>query len=248
MKYVLFRIVDAETTAIKVGVEGVCELGWTDLLFEPESKICHIGQPGSILYRPAHPIPPEAMAIHHITDEDVADCTGCSETDLRALVGSSSTWDDVGPPAFIASHNWSMEAQFFTSEILGNARPICTMKVARRVWPEAPGYGNQVLRYWRKLPVDRVLASPPHRAPADTHVTAHLLAVQLQEARVSHMVHWTQEPQYYATCPLFKYKGRAWPDVPADYLEWMTGPKAKDLDPDLIETAKNEMRRRFAPK
>ncbi len=247
MSLVLLRVVDSETSGLKVPQAEICELGWTDVLFDPEKKICHFSQPSALLYRPERGIPPEASAIHHLTDEDLIGFAGCSEADLRALVNASSTWDGYERPAFIVSHNWAMEGQFFTPHVLGDARPICTMKSARRVWPEAPGYSNQTLRYWRKLPVDKALADPPHRAGPDTHVTAHLLAALLAEARVSHMVHWTTEPAYFAVCPIGKNKGQPWPDQPASFLEWMTSGKVKDMDPDLVAAARAEMHRRFAP-
>ena len=76
----------------------------------------------------------------------------------------------AGVDVFVA-HKWAFEAQWLEDYLQG--RPaICTYKAALRLWPEAPGYSNQVLRYWlRPKDLNPAVASPPHRALPDAYVT-----------------------------------------------------------------------------
>ena len=118
------------------------------------------------------------------------------------------------------------------------------MKVALRIWPDAPGHSNQVLRYWRGLNLDAALAMPPHRAGPDAWVTAHLLVELLKETSVEQMMAWTKEPKLLPKVPFGKHRNSSWPDVPMDYLHWMVG--QADMDPDVIWCAQQELHRRTA--
>ena len=76
----------------------------------------------------------------------------------------------AGVDVFVA-HKWAFEAQWLEEHLQG--RPaICTYKAALRLWPEAPGYSNQVLRYWlRPKDLNPAVASGAHRALPDAYVT-----------------------------------------------------------------------------
>ena len=85
---------------------------------------------------------------------------------------------------------------------------ICTYKAALRLWPEAPGHGNQVLRYWlRPKDLDPVIASPPHRALPDAYVTAFILRELLELATVEELIAWTGEPALLPRVTFGQYRG-----------------------------------------
>jgi exodeoxyribonuclease X len=177
------------------------------------------------------------MAVHHITESDfTADTPVCSEDRLRLAVFGGST------PDVLVAHNCSFERMFIPDTATNGMPWICTLKVALRVWPNAPGHSNQILRYWRGLNLDAALAMPPHRAGPDAWVTAHLLAELLKEASVEQMIAWTAEPKLLPKVPFGKHRNLSWSDVPADYLEWMVG--KGDMDPDVIWSAQQELVRR----
>jgi exodeoxyribonuclease X len=94
---------------------------------------------------------------------------------------------------FVA-HKWAFETQWLGEHLQG--RPaICTYQAALRLWPEAPGHSNQVLRYWlRPKDLNPVIASCAHRALPDAYVTAFLLRELLELATVEELIAWTCEP------------------------------------------------------
>jgi exodeoxyribonuclease X len=135
------RIIDFETTVLEPSDE-IIEVGATDL----DCDTWEISVFGAQTIRPRNHIPPQASAVHHITDADVTD---------------APAWEDVWPQFFngdgnivaFAAHNANFESRWLNDQILGGKPLICTYKAALRIWRDAPGHNNQVLRYWLKLPL-----------------------------------------------------------------------------------------------
>lgn len=237
---VLLRVVDTETSGL-AATDEIVEVGFTDVVFEPATKVCTIHETHSLLFKPTGPIPPEVMGVHHITPAMVADRPVFTREAGEQLVTGA------GPhglrPTFMVAHNAAFDRQWLTPELTGPAYWICTQKVARRQLPHAPNHKNQTLRYFLDLDVDPVRADPPHRAGADSYVTACLLVELIRRVdSISQMEAWTRAPLFYATCPLHKHKGKPWADVPADYLQWIM--RAPDMDADLKAAAEDELRER----
>lgn len=230
----LLRLVDMETTGLPPNA-AVCEVGWCDVtgtVVDPTSGLTQwvVGEPRSLLVNPGRTIPPEAMAVHHIRDRDVADAPPIAQGFMSLTNGS--------PDAFVA-HNASFEQAFFA----GGWTPwICTLKAGRRLWPDAPSHTNSVLRYWLGLELDDELAMPPHRAGPDAYVTAHILVKALEHATVSDLISWTRQPSILPRVTFGKHRGTEWGKVPLDYLEWCV--RQNDMDPDVKATAKHHLQLR----
>ena len=226
------RIIDLETTGIDP-TDHVVEVGSVDLL--PDGTIARHQER---LVKPPYPIPAEARAIHHISDEDVAeaqpwntvcstffDCRNCS--DLVAF----------------AAHNAAFDQQWLPPDLLGNLPLICTYKAAVHIWPEAPRHTNQVLRYWLNLDMDRSIADRAHRAMPDAYVTAHLLHEILKHASIEDLIRWTNEPILLPKVTFGKYRGQNWTDVPPDYLQWIL--RQQGMNEDVIHTARHQLEKRL---
>lgn len=226
------RVIDFETTGEDPASSDIIEVGWCDVM--PDGTVCHAW---NMLVQPSRPIEVEAMAVHHLTDDDVANGHSTEEWHAALL--------EDGPVAFVA-HRSSFEASFWPDCPLPW---ICTYKAALRIWPDAPRHSNQVLRYWLGLDLDSHLAMPPHRAGPDAYVTAHIFSRMLgQEGvnRLRRLLAWTREPGLLPRCNFGTHRGAAWPDVPAGYLEWML--KQSDMNEDALYSARTELlRRRGAP-
>ena len=230
----LLRVIDIETTGMAPPAE-IIDFGRTDVISDNDGW--RTDRPMSRLYKPLNGIPPETMAVHHITEEDfTADTPPCSDELLHKAV-----WGGDKPDALVA-HNCEFERKFIPDTATEGLPWICTLKVAMRVWPDAPAHSNQVLRYWRGLKLDNALAMPPHRAAPDAWVTAHLLMDLLKVASVEEMIGWTREPKLLPKIPFGKHRGLAWGDVPLDYLHWLSG--QTDMDQNAVWCAKQEITKR----
>lgn len=240
MSLIIIRAVDFETTGLppegdlakdaakRLGAyPAIVEIGWCDLCVSPNSASADwlVDVPVSHLVNPGKAIPPEASAIHHITDDDVKGSP--DRTAIRPLL--------VGKAAVFAAHNAAFEQAFFT----GAGLPwICTLKAARRVWPNAPSHSNQALRYWLGLKTDSSLASPAHRAGPDAYVTALLLRRLFESgATLEQMLEWTTLPSLLPQVTFGKHRGKSWSELPLDYLEWLAN--KSDMDVDTKFTAKH---------
>lgn len=207
----LTRVLDFETTGMPPDA-AVCEVGWSDVFDGQEAEGFE-----AYLCNPGRPMPPEARAVHHLSDDMVG--AGMNPTSAFGMLMD-------GADVFCA-HNAAFERAFFD----GGDRPwICTLKVARRLWPECPSHSNQCLRYWLGLELEDALAMPPHRAGPDAYVTACILRQALTLATVEQMIEWTEQPSLLPRITFGKHRGQAWADVPLDYLEWLASKSEMDAD------------------
>lgn len=223
---VLIRTIDFETTGMPPDA-AVCEVGWADV----DTAATHAEPIGfeALICDPGRPMPPEARAIHHLSDADCAFGLPVTTAFRRLMDGA-----DV-----FCAHNAEFERQFFA----GGERPwICTLKVARRIWPECPSHSNQCLRYWLGLELDDALAMPPHRAGPDAYVTACILVRALNLATVDDMAKWTAEPSLLPRVTFGKHRNSAWADLPTDYLSWIVD--KSDMDRDTKFTARHWLKQR----
>lgn len=224
--------IDLETAGLDPAAHGVCEVGWCSL--EQIGDRWHITGAGNHLFNPGCPIDAGASAKHHLIDADLKGCAPWSTFHLFML----------GPPrpAVLAAHNAKFDRQWLTDEITGGLPWVCTYKASLRLWPNAPGHDNQVLRYWLNPPgLRRDLATPAHRAFPDAYVTAHLLREMLDVAPLESLIRWASVPALLPRCMIGRHRGKAWAGVPPDFLEWML---TKDFDEDTLFTVRQELRLR----
>lgn len=225
----MIRIFDVETTGIDPKEDRVVEIAAYDL-----DDDGNIALAGDYLVNPGRAIPPQASAVHHLTDADVAGA------DLLGAV-----WARLGSDiAIYAAHNCEFEQAFIPTP--AGVRWLCTYKCALRLWPDAPSHSNQVLRYWLGLDakgLDRRIAHLAHRAGPDAYVTAWLLATMLGKAELDQLLAWTKEPKLYPLVTFGKHRGQKWEAVPGDYLVWLRDGR-HDMDAGWRHGAKLELQRR----
>lgn len=196
--------------------------------------------PRSRLFRPNGAITFHAMAIHHLTPSNFDQTLPCC--DDRQLID----FLEVGGAAdHLVAHNVAFESAHIGAAVTGDLRWICTVKGARHAWPDAPGYSNQVLRYWRGLDLDPALAMPPHRAAPDAWVTAHILIDLLQSCSVDELADATNAPRRLDRIPFGRYRGKDWSLAPADYLRWLIS--EPEMAADVVARAETELAGRLTP-
>lgn len=227
MKY--FQVLDFETTGFDPSVDKVIEIGVCNVTWE--CGIAKVKLPVSWLCDPGIPIPPTARAVHHISDDMVRGEPPFSfygEMFKRDL-----------ERGLLVAHNAAFDQSFAEQSFPGQADWLCTMRLAKHLWPDAPAYGNEVLRYWRELEIND--DSPTHRAKHDACVTAHLLAhmLPLVADKIDDLVAWANRPVVLRGKVGFgKHGDLQWPEVPKDYLQWMIRQGEAAWDKDVFHTAK----------
>lgn len=232
-----FIVIDTETTGIDFDKDQVIEVAVVDptnngILFQA-------------LCKPTIPIPPEASAIHHLTDAMFENVAG-PELIMPGL-------NTVIKGKVIVAHNKDFDRRMLARYGVGaDNQWICTWRLAQKIWPNAPGYKNQVLRYWRDYDIDSTLV---HRAGADAVVTSYVFCDLLQVYISGYQNQTGKDPTHkdllafersmitIHKMPFGKHFGQPVKEVPSDYLMWMIR-KMTDMSPDLRWTVENEIKHR----
>lgn len=226
------RVLDTETTGLDTDNDHVVEFASID--FDPD-------QPdertyATILFNPGVPIPLEAMATHHIMEEDIV---GRPDP----IKGMQELHETIGHADYYVAHNAAYDRGMMrrlATRYGDPAKWIDTWRAACHIYPDSPSHSNQVLRYYlgigRNLTIPRHLSQEevqPHRALFDCIVTIEILLKMLQDHTPEELVKLSDPnlPVLQKTCRLKKYKGLEWKDVPKDYLQWIVkNPDKVDVD------------------
>lgn len=227
------RVIDTETTGLDPATSAVCEIGWTDIVFWKGKWVATV--PQARLVNPEMPIPPDACAVHHITDAMVKD--------QPALPQVLSRWNILDPEIDVFGvQNVSFDSKFIHIE--EPQRWVCAYRCAVRLAPKAPRHSNQFMRYWLSLNVDPLLADPPHRAGPDSYITAHILARMLNKPhKLDDLITVTSEPVVLPRFTFGKHAMEPLSSVPSSYLQWIIDKRA-DMDADVVSTAEYYLHQR----
>jgi exodeoxyribonuclease X len=181
-------------------------------------------------------IPAETSAVHHIIADDVFNSPTWENMKATLQLHISSD-----PQTILVAHNAEYE-----KTILGEFCPvewICTYKCAVRVWPEAPNYKNETLRYWLGLGErGRNVHQQTHSAMHDCVVTWLVFNKLLEIVSLEQMIEWTKLPIKFTKIPFGKHKGQTWDTVPGPYLDWIM--KQADMSVDIKYCVQEELTKR----
>ena len=231
------RVLDVETTGLDPKENEIIEIAIVHINIDSKE----LSPNGASLFKPSHPIPAEASAVNHITDEMVAGANAFEDERSRWLPD-----DDI----VLCSHNAKFDKAFTKSQDAW----IDTKAIALHLWPEAPKHTLQFLRYWLRLniPIEGVpLKVVPHRAYGDAIVAAHLLLKEIEVIRekypsgnmVEGLLKLSQMPAEQLVISFGKHKGEKWSTLSPDYLLWMAGKDFSNM-PEVAHTLKMTLQRR----
>jgi exodeoxyribonuclease X len=251
------RVIDFETSDLPENGGKIIEIGYTDLNIDLDANgKAYVSWPMSDHLSTRFGLPrgmyidPAAKATHGIWEDDLP-LLPLDSLELLSFLqceqGTTRQFD------YLVAHNAEFERQMLAAyNFLPGARPplICTMKVARRVWPRAEKHTLPFLRYYTNLERGKrdYRCDPAHAAGPDTWLTAMLFAEMFSNFHVGveEMRAFTIQPEFHAFCPLGKYKGREWSEVDKGYLAWII--RAPDMEEGIKTAAKLELNSRNAPR
>ena len=206
---------DTETTGVEPPI-GVVEVAWLELDSDMgvvlDSEKCY-------LIDPEIPIECGAAGVHGIRQEDITE-------DLPTL--SEIDWPS-GEIIFVA-HNAPFDRPLL-EPYLNIVEELCTLRLARRLLPDAPDHKLSTLSCYCDL--SRQL---PHRALGDVLTTAWLLDYLIEGSglNIQELIAYSKEPMIFTRMPWGKHKGLMMEEVPRGYLQWCI---QQDIDEDMRATA-----------
>jgi len=212
--------IDTETSGLApASGTGVCDLAiaCVDEDFGVYWKI-------ESLIDPECEISPQAMGVHHITQEMVWDQPTLEEF-MRTHRYPLSDVDVV------VGHRVSFDIGFLKPYLPERFEIIDTLKLSRHLWPDAENHKLQTLRYTFGLD-----AGSAHRAMGDVITTISLARHICEEVGTDAqgLLQLMNAPLPLTTRIKFgKHKGERLCDLPMTYVRWLVD-KA-DIEPDLRE-------------
>jgi DNA polymerase III epsilon subunit-like protein len=200
------------------------------------------------LYKPPIPIPPEASAIHHISNKMVED---------KPSFKGSSDYQNVkdlfeNENNFVVAHNAAFDLNMLKKEEIIPKNFICTLRVARALDPEGKieKYNLQYLRYLLGIEIE----AEAHDALGDVLVLEKLFERLFNkikttdnlddEGAIEKMAKISSHPSIFKHFNFGKYVGQEISNVAKEdrgYLEWLLKQKQEggQIDEDWIYTLKH---------
>ncbi|ENJ7583118.1 exodeoxyribonuclease X [Providencia rettgeri] len=209
-----YRTIDTETCDFDSGIVEIASIDLNDTEIDYNSQQSHF-------VNPQKPISISAMAIHHITDEMVE-----LSPLIEDVIGTYKGAD------YLAAHNAEFDKRMMPEM---DAPFICTLKLARRLWPELESHSNQYLRYALKLDVHVPEGLHAHRALYDCIVTASLFKRIKDDSGWSdtEMLEITNQPSILHKIGFGKHLGMTFEDIYKEnpsYFTWYLGQTDKDVN------------------
>jgi exodeoxyribonuclease X len=233
---------DTETTGADPETAEVCELALLLATYAGFDRDQSADSLLEILVKPSSPVPPEASAIHHITNRMLADRPAIADIagSVRELVDRAD---------FVCAHNLAFDLTILKRElpdVFGSVTPtmeLDSLRLARHIWPAIPSHALQALRYRYEL--DAGLEGDAHRALFDTvlvrSLVEHVLGAGLTDCPDwNSLAEFCRSPLDIQTFSFGKYRGKLVEDIAAedaDYIRWLLRQKwLTEEYPDLYHT------------
>lgn len=198
---------DTETTGLKPDKDRIIEIA----AYDPERKLRF-----EKFVNPGCPIPSEATAIHHITNDMVASAPSFAQ------VGSEFIEFCNGDVILIAHNNDNFDIHFLRNEFQRSTLPmppwkfIDTLKWARRYRPDLPRHTLQFLRE-----IYGIAANNAHRAMDDVLVLAQLFSSLIDDLTIEEAHQLLNHSRLLQNMPFGKHQGQLLSEIPRSYVQWL---------------------------
>lgn len=218
---------DTETTGVKPGKDRIVEIAAYDPVLD--RTFCTFTNPEC-------PIPPEATAITHITDEMVKDAPLIREA-MQSFIDFCS-----GEVVLIAHNNDAFDKLFLEAEMqrAGLSMPnwlyIDTLKWSRKYRSDLPRHSLQFLRE-----AYGIQANQAHRALDDVIVLYEVFKRMVDDLSMQKILDLLSQTPQVVRMPFGKHAGKLLSEIPKDYVAWLAqnGALEKKENSALRENFKN---------
>lgn len=214
-----YIIGDTETTGLEEDA-GVCEIAWIEI----DEDLNVVDRVHSLI-DPQRPIAASASGVHGITNAMVHDAPTMDEffEHFQPSIPRSS----VG----LIAHNLQFDVRFFRPHLGSLDFSLCTLRLARHIWPEAENHKLQTLRY--HLAEQGLDGGDAHSALGDVETCLSVLRVARDQFNLSlaDMAELATKPIVVLKMPFGKHRGELLEDLPDSYRHWLLN-KA-EIDDDL---------------
>lgn len=173
-----------------------------------------------------------AMAVHHILEADIVDQpnfgTFTLPTETVYIIGHNIDYD------IRAIQTCGVDTQ--------HIKAICTLALARLVWPDAEAHNISALIYMitKGSEKARDMIKKAHRADMDIILTANILMHVVHQLKINSMEELfeiSEDARIPRTINFGKHRGTQISELPADYIQWLM--RQDDLDPYLRKALEN---------
>ena len=167
-----FTVFDVETTGMSPAGDRIVELAALRVDCDGSEREFHT------LINPGRSIPPDVIAVHHITDEMVQGAPHF------AIVGREFL--NFAEDSTLVAHNAHFDLSFLQESLARTGLPLWknktmdSLRLIRTTHPGLPSYSLQNLRARFRLDSDSSMQA--HRAAADVEWTTQLLEIALTAA------------------------------------------------------------------
>ncbi len=226
----VFICFDCETTGLEPHNDRVIEIAVAKFTFDD------ILESFESLIDPERLIPQNTIEIHHITDDMVQGKPKAAQVlpQVLKLIGNH----------IIIGHGIQLDVSFIQEECKRSGIPcnlnknlfLDTLRMAR-LYGETPVNSLQKLRQHFNIAEEGA-----HRAMSDVIVNIEVFKYLAEGFKTSQdLLRRMEKPIALKVMPLGKYKGRAFCDIPVEYLQWAAH---KDFDQDLLFSIRGELKLR----
>jgi DNA polymerase III epsilon subunit-like protein len=198
-------------------------------------------------YKPPIKIPPEASAVHHISNKMIENKISLKDSPDHKKI--KNIFEDQN--SIVIAHNAPFDLMIIEKENIKPKNFICTLRLARYLDPEnkIAKYNLQYLRYLLEIEVE----ATAHDALGDVLVLEKLferLKIKLMEKEslneeqvLEKMIQISSHPSLLHSIPFGKHLGKKIEEIAKidkNYLEWLLKQKMESdqIDEDWIYTLK----------
>jgi exodeoxyribonuclease X len=216
---VTFRalVADTETTGAEAA-DRPCEVAWLEI----DENLEIIDERHSRI-DPERPISAGASGIHGITDDDVVDAPTMKEYFTEILGSTFFAPDDE---VLLIAHNVAFDRRML-KDYMPITEELCTLRLARRTWPDAENHKLATLMFLLKLK-----RGESHSATGDVSTCHDLLRriVEKSGKSLQELINDAVQPIFVPKMTFGAHKGKPLAKVPFSYVTWLLGKDNVDKD------------------